>query len=123
MADNTQFADNQTFLTKHGDLTGVTKRKGMTTSIISAFPTSQIGISKNNKTSRKGTLFGGVLTILAIMIGSGVIGIPYAAYKLGLILGLVVLYLSIVICMQSVDLLFESSKFTSCNSLSEIGFV
>lgn len=123
MADNTQYADNQTFLTKHGDMTGVTKRKGMTTSIISAFPTSHIGISKNDKTSRKGTLFGGVLTILAIMIGSGVIGIPYAAYKLGLIVGFIVLYASIVICMQSVDLLYESSKFTSCKSLSEIGFV
>lgn len=56
------------------------------------------------------------------MIGSGVIGIPYAAYKLGLILGFAILYTSVGLCMISMDLLYESSRLTGCKSLSEIGF-
>jgi hypothetical protein len=78
-------------------MTGVTRRKGMTTSIISAFPNQNIMNMTGGKTGKKGTLFGGILTILAIMVGSGVIGIPYAAYKLGLILGLGILYLAVLL--------------------------
>lgn len=122
MADNTQNAYANTFLTKNVDMTGVTRRKGMTTSIISAFPNQAIGNTVKGALTRKGTLFGGVLTILAIMIGSGVIGIPYAAYKLGLILGFAILYTSVGLAMISVDLLYESSRLTGCKSLSEIGF-
>lgn len=121
MAERSHQPDH-TFLTRNGDMTGVTRRKGMTTSIISAFPAGKMGNYKSDNSNRKGTLFGGVLTILAIMVGSGVIGIPYAAFKLGLIIGLIVLYSSVAICLQSVDLLYESSELTGCKSLSEIGF-
>lgn len=122
MADNSHNQYTNTFLTKQHDITGVTRRKGMTTSIISAFPNQGMGNVANKATGKKGTLFGGVLTILAIMIGSGVIGIPYAAYKLGLALGLAILYVSVFLCLVSADLLYESSRLTGCKSLSEIGF-
>jgi len=122
MADNTNQQIGHTFLTRNVDVTGFTKRPGMTMSVISAFPQNNVPDTKGNMSSRTGTVFGGVLTILAIMIGSGVIGIPYAAFKLGLILGLGVLYLAIVLGLQSVDLLYESSRMTGLNSLSEIGF-
>lgn len=123
MADNSHQHFENTFLTRNGDYTGITKRKGMTTSIISAFPGNHMSNTEKSNSGRTGTLFGGVLTMLAIMIGSGVIGIPYAAYKLGLFLGVGVLYLAIIMALQSVDLLFESSRLTGCKSLSEIGFV
>lgn len=123
MADHTDQQIGHTFLTRNNhDVSGLTKRPGMTTSIISAFPQNNMPSVKGSSNGRVGTVFGGVLTILAIMIGSGVIGIPYAAYKLGLILGLGILYLSILLGLQSVDLLYESSRMTGCKSLSEIGF-
>lgn len=94
MADNTYNQITQTFLTRNNDITGVTRRKGFTTSIISAFPNQAMGGVKDPTSTKKGTVFGGVLTILAIMIGSGVIGIPYAAYKLGIALGIALIFLS-----------------------------
>ena len=59
---------------------------------------------------------------MSLMIGSGVIGIPFAAYKLGLILGVSLIYFTVVWWLLSMDLLFESSKLTELKSLSEIGF-
>ena len=56
------------------------------------------------------------------MIGSGVIGIPYAAYKLGLFLGVFLIYFTVACWMLSMDLLYESSELTGLKSLSEIGF-
>lgn len=106
----------------YGDVSGITKRRGMTTSIISAFPPNSMGDVAKSANAKRGTLFTGVLTILAIMIGTGVIGIPYATYKLSITVGIGLLLLYIALAMMSLDILYESSRLTGCKSLSEIGF-
>ena len=114
---------NNNTLMGNVDMSGITKRRGMTTSIISAFPkTNMMNDMATDAKVKQGTLFGSVLTILAIMIGTGVIGIPYAVYKLSISLGLAILITYIPLAMLSLDLIYESSRLTGWKSLSEIGF-
>lgn len=104
---------NNNTLMGNVDMSGITKRRGMTTSIISAFPkTNMMNDMATDAKVKQGTLFGSVLTILAIMIGTGVIGIPYAVYKLSISLGLAILITYIPLAMLSLDLIYESSRLT-----------
>ena len=69
------------------------------------------------------SLFAGVTTALGIMLGGGVIGIPYAMLTYGIFLCLGIFLLIFIISAFSLDLMFQSKLLTGKSSLSEIGYI
>ena len=58
---------------------------------------------------------------MGIMVGAGVIGIPYAVFQFGIVLGLVQFAVLMVLCLISIDLLLEAARLTGSYGLTDLG--
>lgn len=67
-------------------------------------------------------VFTGALTLIGTIIGGGVVGLPYAVLKTGLIFGLILNVANAVGGIYAVKLLIRAKNITGLASYSELGF-
>lgn len=70
--------------------------------------------------SRTGTLSSAIFNLIATMVGGGVLSLPYALDKAGVVLGLVYLIVAALLSAYSIRLLLSCSRRSGATSYEEV---